>query len=240
MTLDESHAPQSKSRQQRRISVRAALLPLIYVLTGCNSASTVYDSGPWGRSSYLDPARPVYSGPWLPPPRYPVIEEIYTAPSPVRSAGPEPMEPIGAWASRGVAPPPPEADEILDGPFVSSDHSSAKEHGRSSAVVSKSAPEEQSGAPAAKRFTALTGAWTAREGGRRCRLQLSSVPSLDLYKASSAQCSNKALQEVNAWSVREGNLLLFSRGRVVARLKENNESFTGTLEGSGTPVNLTR
>lgn len=223
----------------RRLICGSVLLPLVSVLAGCSSTSTVYGSGPWGRSPHLDPSRSVYSSPWYPPPHYPVAEEIYTSP-PAQKPAPEPMEPIGPWASRRAAPA--EIEEDLDSPLLPSGQVTPEEHGKSAPIVSKSAPDEQrrTPAPARSRLSTLTGTWTIQGGSDSCRLQLSSVPALDLYKASSARCSNKALQDVNAWSVREGNLLLFSRGRVVARLKEDDANFIGSLEGGGALIRLTR
>jgi hypothetical protein len=82
--------------------------------------------------------------------------------------------------------------------------------------------------------------WKASVNSASCRIQLSSVPSLDLYKASAQGCSSNALKSVNGWSIRDGQVILFSRGQVVARLSGAEAALSGTLNGSEAALTMTR
>ena len=91
-----------------------------------------------------------------------------------------------------------------------------------------------------QRPSSYAGTWKASVGSVSCRIQLSSVPSLDLYKASTQSCSSDALRTVNAWSIRDNEVMLFSRGQVIARLSGAEAALSGTLSGSKTEVMMTR
>jgi hypothetical protein len=90
--------------------------------------------------------------------------------------------------------------------------------------------------------SAVVGTWTAREAaGSTCRVQLSSSPALDLYKASSAGCANKDLARVTAWDYRDGEVYLYQPGgAVAARLRSSGGGMEGALAKSGAPLTLTR
>jgi hypothetical protein len=96
-------------------------------------------------------------------------------------------------------------------------------------------------APAASRASAV-GGWMAREAsGTSCRVQLSSTPSLDLYKASATGCGNKDLARVTAWDFRNGEVYLYQPGgAVAARLRSSSGSLEGVLAKSGAPLTLSR
>lgn len=94
-------------------------------------------------------------------------------------------------------------------------------------------------APAGR--SAYVGGWTAREASGGCRVQLSSAPSLDLYKASASGCANKDLARVTAWDFRDGEVYLYqSGGAVAARLRASGSSLDGVIANSGAPLTLTR
>ena len=96
-------------------------------------------------------------------------------------------------------------------------------------------------APAPASRTSMVGSWTAQVPGGACRVQLSSAPALDLYRASVASCSNQDLSRVNAWDYREGEVYLYqSGGAVAARLRGSSGSLNGALMKSGAPLSLTR
>ncbi|MCB5177749.1 AprI/Inh family metalloprotease inhibitor [Microvirga lenta] len=217
----------------------------ILSLAACNNVGTAYRPGPWGQARHLDPATPVYSGPWLPP-RYQPVDELYYPPPPAAPAvavHAEPMEPIGSWAERNDPPPVVEQDglaaqttEMLHSPSAGASY-------EVNGIVSKDPPVQPSLniAPSpAKKTKPRTGSWIMEAGGSSCRLQLSSTPALDLYKASTDRCASKSLQNVNAWSARDGEIVLYSHGTVVAQLKGNDTSYFGTLESSGAAIKLTR
>ncbi|MBM6593550.1 AprI/Inh family metalloprotease inhibitor [Microvirga pudoricolor] len=94
-------------------------------------------------------------------------------------------------------------------------------------------------APASR--SSLVGAWTAQVTGSACRLQLSSAPALDLYRASSTGCANQDLSRVNAWDYRNGEIYLYQTGgAVVARVRGSSASLSGALTKSGGPISLVR
>ena len=236
-----AHAGRADSISPTRL---AGLLTVLIPLTACNGTGTVYDRGPWSRVQGADPTPQVYTAPWRPPP-WEAVEEIGYPPAPAfidPGVTGEPMEPMGRWASRNTADLPPDmASPLYEGPTVPAPPSPPD---ALPPLVSKGAPEPvvaDSKRPPTKGARSLTGNWSADEGsGKSCRVQLSSVPALDLYKASSAQCASQPLQDVNAWNVVEGDIVLYSRGRVVSRLKGTDSTFTGALNGHGASITLTR
>jgi hypothetical protein len=217
-------------------------LPLLCLLSACNGSGT-YASGPWGQSHYLDPSVSLYPRPWNKPLDASLVEPHSVPPSPRRTPS-DPMEPIGAWASRSIAPP--DVDLVPDNEMeVSSSLSPliAEKDNRGTVstdyLPSQGAAISQPQSPA-KSLNSLTGHWAAQEGAGSCRIQLSSVPTLDLYKASASRCSNVNLQNINSWIYRDGDIILYSRGHVVSRLKEDGAAFKGTLDGAGGPLRISR
>ena len=95
-------------------------------------------------------------------------------------------------------------------------------------------------APASR--TAMVGGWMARDAsGNSCRIQLSSSPALDLYRASASGCSNQDLSKVNAWDYRDGEVYLYQTGgAVAARLRGSSSALSGVLAKSGAPLSLSR
>ncbi|WP_201859442.1 AprI/Inh family metalloprotease inhibitor [Microvirga soli] len=89
--------------------------------------------------------------------------------------------------------------------------------------------------------TAMVGSWSAQTSGGSCRIQLSSSPALDLYRASASGCSNQDLSRVNAWDYRDGEVYLYQTGgAVAARLRGSSGSLSGVLAKSGAPLSLSR
>lgn len=88
----------------------------------------------------------------------------------------------------------------------------------------------------------LVGSWTAQgSSGTSCKVQLSSAPALDLYRASATGCANQDLSKVNAWDYRDGEVYLYQMGgAVTARLRGSSASLNGALTKSGAPLALTR
>ncbi|MBJ6127256.1 AprI/Inh family metalloprotease inhibitor [Microvirga splendida] len=96
-------------------------------------------------------------------------------------------------------------------------------------------------APAPTSRTVMVGNWSAQTSGGSCRIQLSSSPSLDLYRASASGCSNQDLSKVNAWDYRDGEVYLYQTGgAVAARLRGSSASLSGVLAKSGAPLSLSR
>ncbi len=103
-------------------------------------------------------------------------------------------------------------------------------------------PPAAAPAPAPASRTSMVGTWTARDAsGGSCRVQLSSSPALDLYRASASGCANKDLSKINAWDYRDGEVYLYQTGgSVAARLRGSSSSLAGVLAKSGAPLSLGR
>jgi hypothetical protein len=48
------------------------------------------------------------------------------------------------------------------------------------------------------------------------------------------------MRSVNGWSFRENQVILFSRGQLVARLSGAEAALTGTLNGSSSEISMSR
>jgi hypothetical protein len=96
--------------------------------------------------------------------------------------------------------------------------------------------------PAPSARSTLVGGWNARDAsGSTCRVQLSSSPALDLYRASAGNCANRDLARVTAWDYRDGEVYLYqSGGTVAARLRTSGGALHGVIAKSGAPLTLTR
>lgn len=100
---------------------------------------------------------------------------------------------------------------------------------------------QQVAAVAAPGRANVVGGWTAREASGSCKVQLSSSPSLDLYKASAAGCQNRDLSRVTAWDFRDGEVFLYQPGgAVAARLRPSGGAMSGVFAKSGAPLTLER
>jgi hypothetical protein len=203
-------------RMSRNTWPLAATLCSVLAVGACSSA----------RFGSLGPA-PVQAA--APLPSYP--EPIEAVPSgPVMAEPLPPLEGPGAVGPIGSAPLP----SGVAGPGTDI-----------AALPSQSAPLPQPSAPAVAApsgRSALVGSWTARDAsGASCRVQLSSSPALDLYRASAANCGNKDLAKVTAWDYRDGEIYLYQPGgTVTARLRGSGGSLNGVLAKSGAPLSLSK
>jgi hypothetical protein len=162
--------------------------------------------------------------------------------SPVRGAaaapGPLTQEPVEAVPSGPVtsSPLPPLDGQPLP-PVAAAPGSPAGTDVAGLPPVAAPAP-----APVATSRTAMVGNWTARDAsGGTCRVQLSSAPALDLYRASASGCSNQDLSRINAWDYRDGEVYLYQTGgSVAARLRGSSGSLSGVLAKSGAPLSMGR
>jgi len=143
------------------------------------------------------------------------VEPMPAAPietTPLPPIGSQPLPPVGGAPAPG-------------GPIIAS-------------LPPAAAPVAPAG-PASR--TSLVGAWTAQITGSACRVQLSSSPALDLYRASSTGCANQDLSRINAWDFRDGEVYLYQTGgAVAARLRGSSGSMSGALTKSGAPITLVR
>ncbi len=164
--------------------------------------------------------------------------------APVRSAAAAPLaqEPVEAVPSGPVssAPLPPIDGQPLP-PLGGAPGMMTPPGGTDMAGLPPvAAPAPAPAAPASR--NSMVGGWTARDAsGGTCRVQLSSSPALDLYRASASGCSNQDLSKVNAWDYRDGEVYLYQTGgSVAARLRGSSGSLSGVLAKSGAPLSMGR
>lgn len=163
---------------------------------------------------------------------------------PTRSAAAAPMmnpEPVEAVPSGPISssPLPPIEGQPLP-PVAGAPGSPGESDIAGLPPAAAPAPAPTPAAPPSR--TAMVGNWTARDAsGGTCRVQLSSSPALDLYRASASGCSNQDLARVNAWDYRNGEVYLYQTGgSVAARLRGSSGSLTGVLAKSGAPLSMAR
>jgi hypothetical protein len=169
------------------------------------------------QSSRFDRGGPVVSG-----------GPVYNTPQVLE---PTVAAPSGAVVSEPLAPLPGTGPVASDVPVLPGSPAPVEPLAR--------APQIASVAPSSR--SAVVGGWTAREAAGSCRVQLSSAPALDLYRASTSGCANRDLGRVNAWDYRDGEVYLYQPGgAVAARLRPSGVSLEGVLAKSGAPLSLTR
>ncbi len=230
----------------RKSVSKAAMFVVAGMVSACSSTEGPYRQGPWGHAS-TPRSYPAYSAPWGRPtvvPAYgvavhPVHEPIHVVEAPLHLAPkgyevrlepelpPRPLRDRSAF-DLGLGPEPlPVPNPQYPTP-----------------VQRETGADVQASAPGVftlpQRPSSYAGTWKASIGSTSCRIQLSSVPSLDLYKASAQGCSSDALKTVNAWSIRDNQVILFSRGQVIARLSGAEAALSGSLSGSGAELTMTR
>ncbi|SEG76104.1 AprI/Inh family metalloprotease inhibitor [Bosea lathyri] len=221
----------------------AALLPLL-ALTACAGSQRFVgptQGGPVYTQPQLQSAPPISSAPVtsepLPPPGgYPVASAPQGAPG-----GLPPQEPYyggSPEAPQGSALPPaePRSTEVPTLRGGSGQIATLGAGGGASAGAGSSR-----GAVTSR--DSVIGNWTAREAtGGSCRVQLSSSPTLDLYRANAAGCANRDLQKITAWDYRDGEVYLYQQGgTVVARLRTSSGgAMDGAVTKSGAALSLNR
>lgn len=229
----------------RKSVSKAAMFMVAGTVSACNSTGNLYSQGPWGPAS-TPRSYPAYSAPWGGQPAsgygatiQPLRDQIHVteAPLPLIQKGyGVPLEP--------ELPPRPHIERpALDtGSSPETLYADVPQH--SASAQRESVADAQASAPGVftppQRPSSYAGMWKASVGSTSCRIQLSSVPSLDLYKASAQGCASNALKAVNGWSIRDGQVTLFSRGQVIARLSGAEAALSGTLNGSETALTMTR
>lgn len=213
----------------------AGLLPLL-ALTAC-AGSQRFVGGPGPGSAYgqptLQPAPPISSAPVtsepLPPPGgYPVA-------SAQPGALPPPQDPYYSPTAPGMPQqtPAPATPQPTDVPTLRGGGGQIATLGAGSSTAR----------PAVTSRDGVIGNWTAKEAtGSSCKVQLSSAPALDLYRANAAGCANRDLQKVTAWDYRDGEVYLYQQGgTVVARLRTSGGgAMDGAVTKSGAALSLSR
>jgi hypothetical protein len=225
---------------RNRLRPLLGILPLL-ALTACAGSQRFGGYPPPGPpraqsgpvyAAPVQPAPPIESAPVtaqpLPPPggAYPTASAV--PPAPDTGALPPPADPFfepGAPAA-ATAPAAPQQPSTLGG------------GGGEVATLGGAARR-----PGVSSRDGVVGGWTAREAtGSSCRVQLSSSPSLDVYRASASGCSNRDLQSVNAWDYRDGEVYLYQQGgAVVARMRASDRgSMNGAITKSGAALSMSR
>jgi hypothetical protein len=223
-----------------------SLLPLVMLTACAGSQRFTGGPGPVARA-------PVYNEPIQAAP--PISSAPVTA-EPLPPPGGYPAAPQGNYPAAGSPQPgalPPPSDPFYDPQGAPPGQQQPVER------VIEPTPQQRNqvananpGAPAGGGSTrggsvssrdGVIGTWTAQEAtGSSCKVQLSSSPSLDLYRATAAGCSNRDLQQVNAWDYRDGEVYLYQRGgSVVARLRVGSAgAMNGAIAKSGAGLSLSR
>jgi hypothetical protein len=228
----------TKKTKTMAMTLKAAgLLPLL-ALTACAGSQRFVGPAPqaYGQPS-LPPApaissAPVVSEPLPPPGGYPVAS---APPAGQPGALPPPQDPYYNPSAPGMPQetPPPAAPQTSDVPTLRGGGGQIATLGAGSTTAR----------PAVTSRDGVIGNWTAREAtGGSCRVQLSSAPALDLYRANASGCSNRDLQKVTAWDYRDGEVYLYQQGgTVVARLRTSGGgAMDGAVTKSGAALSLSR
>ena len=222
------------------------MLMVAGTVSACNSTGSPYSQGPWGPAS-TPRSYPAYTAPWG---GQPFVSEYGVAVQPLHDrihVTEAPFSTVRKGYEVHLEP------ELPPGPLLGRptlDAASAPEPLSTAAPQPLASAQRETGADvqvsapgvftSPQRASSYAGTWRANIGSAACRIQLSSVPSLDLYKASAQDCSSNALRTVNGWSIRDNQVILFSRGQVVARLSGAEAALSGTLNGSETALTMTR
>ena len=157
---------------------------------------------------------------------------VYNAPQPLE---PSVAAPSGVVSSEPLPPPPGSGPVIADVPSMPPYPSPVEP------LPGAPSQPQQIASVAPTSRSAVVGGWTAREAAGSCRVQLSSSPALDLYRASTSGCANRDLGRVNAWDFRDGEVYLYQPGgAVAARLRPSGGAMEGVLAKSGAPLSLSR
>lgn len=219
----------------------AALLPLL-ALTACAGSQ---------RFSAPLPSQPPYGQSALPSVPPVTSEPITSEPLPPPGGYPAASAPAGSTAL-----PPPQQQDPFFNPQAGTQPPASAQPGQPSAPADGGVPPLRgsggqvatlgAGTAAAPKPSvtrdSVVGNWTAKEAtGGSCRVQLSSAPALDLYRANASGCSNRDLQRVTAWDYRDGEVYLYQQGgTVVARLRASGGSMDGAITKSGAGLSLSR
>lgn len=163
-------------------------------------------------------------------------------PAPARAAVatapmPEPVEAVPSGPIVAEPLPPLDGAPVASAPLPSSAPLGTDVAALPSAPMQPVAPPPA--APSSR--SSLVGSWTAQDASGSCRVQLSSAPALDLYRASAGNCGNKDLARVTAWDFRDGEIYLYQPGgTVAARLRSSGGSLSGVMAKSGAPLTLSK
>lgn len=233
-----------------RYSSALIFLPVASLLAGCNSTDTLYSQGPWG-SPEIHRSYPQYSSPWgrRTGEERPVVVSGagYSLNDDLTASSGSPLpDPQNYHQGSGLpADPEPIAHVAMSHLSSSVEYRhvtpSSEPHSHTSSPDVQLAESPPGVFSTPRRASSYAGTWKATDGaGRSCLVHLSSVASLDLYKASISKCSVDLLRQVNLWKFEGSQISLVARGTEIAHLEGSEASLTGTLNQSGSPLKLIR
>ncbi|MCU0883569.1 MAG: AprI/Inh family metalloprotease inhibitor [Beijerinckiaceae bacterium] len=224
-----------------RASGRSAILALsLGVLLGaCAGADRFGSGGPFATRGAAASAPQLPSAPPI------ATSPVESQALPPPGGAPVPGDAQIAGGTAGALPPPadpffqpstpPPAPRTIETPTLQGGSGQIATLGGGSATSTGRGPVSSR--------DGVIGGWTAREAtGGSCRVQLSSSPALDLYRASAAGCANRDLQKITAWDYRDGEVYLYQPGgSVAARMRVNSgSSLAGVIARSGASLSMSR
>jgi hypothetical protein len=236
------------SSMHYKLLTTTVLMAVTGTISGCNSTDPLYAQSPWGpthaRRSY-----PEYSAPW----GRPIEPSDYAGSTPaavrtealtLETVQPTRRQNFNLEVDLGPLPPAQGAATIAPSePSFLAERAPAgfADPSQAADVAVASGPANPPGVfTPSQRASSYAGSWKANVRGTSCKVQLSSVPSLDLYKASTQGCAEEVLRGVNGWTFRENQVILFSRGQLVARLSGAEAALEGSLNGSDSEIRMSR
>ncbi len=231
-----------------RINAQLLILSAACVLAGCNSRDSLYSQGPWGPPG-IQRSYPEHSAPWgrrVADERPLVISGASYPPgllSPAIIVEPTIHRQRHHYESDLPPDPPPPRS---GGAFFETDNGLTEQaslpRGRPQDSALISAPSSPPGVfTSPQQASSYAGTWRVTDAtGQSCLVRLSSVASLDLYKASSSKCSIATLRSVNMWKLEGTRISLWSRGSEIARLEGSEASLTGALNQTGVSLKMQR
>lgn len=222
------------------------ILSITSLLVGCNTRDGLYSQGPWG-SAESHRNYPQYTSPWNR--SYPnsnlavVLDANYPMDVAVSQRDLKPLIETESYSRAATEPDDSQPKQSASIPPSISVSAPALKSPQSQAKNQVSAPSESPPGifSAPRRASSYSGRWTAKDHkGRSCFIALSSVASLDLYKASTSKCASEPLKEINSWNFSEDRVVLYSRGVEIATLKGSEANLKGLLSEMGTALEMSR
>lgn len=203
-------------------------------LDGVPRAAPAQTGALYGAPSVAEPASPgVYSSAPITSQDLPPPSPQYGAPAPPPSVAGAQLEPAPVLQPQLQPQVQPEVAPVRQPPTLSG----------GGTVATLGASNSPSGLRPSNSRDGVIGSWTAREAnGASCRVQLTSAPALDRYKANASGCANKDLQKATTWDYQDGEVYLYQPGgNVVARLKaQDAAAMSGVVAKSGAGLTLSR
>ncbi|MDR1828446.1 MAG: protease inhibitor Inh/omp19 family protein [Methylobacteriaceae bacterium] len=152
---------------------------------------------------------------------------------PWNSGGPPPQQPVEPIPAAPVQIDPLPALPTDTPPIIDDQRANRTADGSSSEVIRPVITTPP--------WRRMMGRWTARDALGSCSVTLTSISSLDFYRAKTSGCANKDLAKVSSWEYRNGEVYLYQPGGVVAaRLRGSENQLSGVIQSSGADLTLSK